>query len=260
MRCHLDNYWQKALIILASSHRRRIACMSVWEKLAAAIAETSMGATIMGAPFSDRAKHNTPADDALPFTMGMVTLGAKMAKADGVISQDEVHAFKKAFKVSDSEMKHVARVFNRAKQNAVGYEAYAAELVAVLKGDRKLLEYVLEGLFIIANADKEMHPQEEEYLRHVARLFGFADAEFALIKARHAVGAQLNPYDVLGVKPSVSNEGLETQYRRLIAESETGEFLERGMPKEFVRIATAKREAVKQAYEAIAKERKINIL
>ena len=41
-------------------------------------------------------------------------------------------------------MKDAARVFNRAKQNAVGYEAYAEELVAALKGDRKLLEYVLE--------------------------------------------------------------------------------------------------------------------
>ena len=80
-------------------------------------------------------------------------------------------------------MKDAARVFNRAKQNAVGYEAYAEELVAALKGDRKLLEYVLEGLLVIANADDVMHPQEEKYLAHVAKVFRFTDAEFAFMKA-----------------------------------------------------------------------------
>jgi len=241
--------------------------MSVWGKLAAAITDTSVGATTMGALLGggtrydtpEREKHDAPADDAMPFTMGMVTLGAKMAKADGVVSKDEVHAFKKAFKVSDAEMKDVARVFKRAKQNAAGYEAYAEELVTALRGDRKLLEYVLEGLFIIANADDVMYPQEEKYLTHVAKVFGFTDADFALIKARHTIEAERNSYDVLGVKPSVRNEELERQYRRLIAESQAEEFKARRMPKEFVRIATTKREAIKKAYEAIAKERNINI-
>ena len=138
-----------------------------------------------GASYDKREKHDTPADDAMPFTMGMVTLGAKMAKADGAVSKDEVHAFKKAFKVSDAQMNNAAHVFNRAKQNTAGYEAYAEELVAALKGDRKLLEYVLEEFFIIANADDVMHPQEEKYLAHVAKVFGFTDGEFAFMKARH---------------------------------------------------------------------------
>jgi DnaJ like chaperone protein len=111
---------------------------------------------------------------------------------------------------------------------------------------------------IIANADDVMHPQEEKYLAHVAKVFGFTDAEFAFMKARHTIEAERNSYDVLGVKPSVSNEELERQYRRLIAESQAEEFMARGMPKEFVRIATTKREAIKEAYEAIAKERNIN--
>jgi DnaJ like chaperone protein len=238
--------------------------MSVWGKLVAAIADTSMGAATMGVLSGGGARHDipkrddTPADDALPFTMGMVTLGAKMAKADGVVSKDEVHAFKEAFKVSDSEMKDAVHVFNRAKQNAAGYENYAAELVTALRGDRKLLEYVLEGLLLIANADEVMHPQEEKYLGHVAKLFGFTEAEFAFMKARHTIGPEWNPYDVLGVKPSVSNEELEGQYRRLIAESQAEEFGARGMPKEFIRIATTKLAAVKEAYEAIVKQRKIN--
>ena len=72
-----------------------------------------------------------------------------MAKADGVVTKDEVLAFKKAFNVSDAEMKHAAQAFNRAKHDAAGYEACAQDVVNVFRGDRKMLAYVLEGLFHI---------------------------------------------------------------------------------------------------------------
>ena len=65
------------------------------------------------------------------------------------------------FKVPEGEVKNVARVFNLAKQDATGYEAYAEQLAVMFKGNRKLLEYVLEGLFHIAKADRVLHPNEE---------------------------------------------------------------------------------------------------
>ena len=196
-------------------------------------------------------------DEALPFTVGMISLAAKMAKADGVVTKDEVHAFKKAFKVSDAEMKDAARAFNLAKQDVAGYETCAEELVAVFRGDRKMLEYVLEGVFHIAKADGVLHPQEEAFLGQVAKRFGFTNAEFTFMKARHTIATERNPYDVLGMKPSVSNDELRSQYRKLVAESQPDEFVTRGLPKEFVLIATEKVAAIKQAYDAIAKERGI---
>ena len=121
-------------------------------------------------------------------------------------------------------MKQAARVFNVAKQDVEGYEACAEELVTVFGGDREMLEYVLEGVFHIAKADGVVHPQEEEFLRQVSKHFGFTDAEFTFMKARHALASKRNPYDVLGVKPSVSNEELISQYRRLVAENQPNEF------------------------------------
>jgi DnaJ like chaperone protein len=134
-------------------------------------------------------------------------------------TKDEVRAFKKAFKVSDAEMRDAARVFNLAKQDKTGYETCAEQLVTVFKGDRKMLEYVLEGLFHIAKADEVLHPQEEKFLGQVAKHLGFTDAEFACMKARHTVAHERNPYEVLGVKPSVSDEELKSQYRRLTAQN-----------------------------------------
>jgi DnaJ like chaperone protein len=234
--------------------------MSIWERLAVAAEEVSPGATLVHVLFGggdarrDQA-HDDTHDNALPFTVGMITLGAKMAKSDGVITRDEVSAFRKAFNVSDVEMKDIARVFNLAKEDATGYEACADQLVTVLKRDRKLLDYVLEGLFHIATVDGVMHPQEEKFLRQVAERFGFTDAEFALMKARYIGGAERNPYDVLGVKPSVSDAELKSKYQRLVAESQPDAVMAQGMPKEFVRIPTAKLAAIKEAYETIARER-----
>jgi DnaJ like chaperone protein len=234
--------------------------MSIWERLAVAAEEVSPGATLVHVLFSgENARRDRNQDDmhhnALPFTVGMIALGAKMAKSDGVITRDEVSAFRKAFNVSDGEMKDVARIFNLAKEDTTGYEACADQLVAVLKGDRKLLDYVLEGLFHIATADGVMHPQEEKFLRQVAKRFGVADAEFDLMKSRFIGAAERDPYDVLGLKPSVGNEELKSRYQRLIAESQPDEVMARGMPKEFVRIPTTKLAAIKEAYETIARER-----
>jgi DnaJ like chaperone protein len=233
--------------------------MSIWERLAIAVGNISVGATL-GPRFAAEVPHDSLAvndgqADALPFTIGMIVLGAKMAKADGVVTKDEVHAFKKAFKVSDAEMRSAVRVFNLAKQDPSGFESSAKELVTVFKGDRKILEYTLDGLFQIAKADDVLHPGEEKFLSQVAKQLGFTDADFALMRARHTPVQDRNPYDVLGLESSVSQEELKSQYQRLVSQSQPNEFVARGLPKEFVVIATEKLAAITQAYETIARQR-----
>jgi len=233
--------------------------MSIWERLASAVAQspvgTSIGTLFGGAAEVERKPRDRSADNEVPFTVGVIALSAKMAKADGVITRDEVTAFKNAFKVSEGEMKHVARIFNLAKADVTGYEAFAEDLVDEFKGNRKLLEDVLEGLFHIAKADETLHPREEQFLRNVAKRFGLTDAEFNYIKARHVVTTERNPYDVLGVNPSVSNDELQNRYRKLIADNSPDNLLARGVPKEFVTIANKRVAAIDEAYDTIVKQR-----
>ena len=152
----------------------------------------------------------------------------------------------------EGEMKNVAHVFNLAKQDVTGYEAYAEQLAAMFKGNRKLLEDVLEGLFHIAKADLVLHPREEEFLGQVAKRFGITETEFSYIKARHMTAAR-TPYDVLGVTPSIGNDELKSHYRRLVAENHPDKLMARGVPKEFIAIATEKVTAINEAYGQIAK-------
>lgn len=235
--------------------------MSIWGKLSSAAADLSLKNPIAvllgGVPGHHDKNPSAREDNQMAFTVGVITLGAKMAKADGVVTKDEVRAFKEAFKVSDAEMKNAARVFNLAKQDTSGYEACADQLVTTFKGDRKLLEDVLEGLFHIAKADDALHPNEEQFLGQVGKRFGFTDAEFNSIKARHVTGAKRNPYDILGVKRTVSDAELKSHYRKLVDDNQPEKLLARGVPEEFVTIATEKLAALNEAYLAIAKERGI---
>ena len=233
--------------------------MSIWGRLSAATHDLSLGGQISSllrfGPTSQE-RYAEP-DNEVPFTVGVIVLSAKMAKADGSVAADEVKAFQEAFKVSAALMKQVAPAFNSAKRDAVNFEACAEQLVTLFKGNRKLLEDVLDGLFHIAKADGEVHRQEEQFLGEVAKLFGFTVSEFNSIKARHLVAAKRNPYDVLGVKPSISGEDLKSHYRMLLADSHSEQLIARGVPKEFTVIAIEKRAALSEAYEAIMKERSI---
>lgn len=239
--------------------------MSIWGKLAGAAAGLAIGGPI-GALVGGVAGHYAidrdgeqegQAENQVAFTVGVIALGAKMAKADGVVTMDEVNAFKEVFKVPEGEMKNVARVFNLAKQDVAGYEAYAEQLATMFKGNRKLLEDVMEGLFHIAKADDQLHPNEEQFLAGVAKRFGISETEFSYIKARHVVASKRNPYEVLGVQPGIGNDELKSQYRKLISENHPDKLMARGVPPEFIAIATEKVATINEAYGQIAKERGI---
>ena len=94
--------------------------MSIWGRLAGAaagLAEGGMqgllGAFAGGHTFS----HDSRVKHQVAFTIGVIALGAKMAKADGMVTRDEVVAFTEVFKVPEGEMENVSRVFNLAKQD-----------------------------------------------------------------------------------------------------------------------------------------------
>jgi DnaJ like chaperone protein len=188
------------------------------------------------------------------FTIGVIALSAKMAKADGVVSPMEVAAFKQVFQSSPEEAGNVARIFNLAKQDVAGYETYADQIAALLKDDKKLRQDVLEGLMHVATADGGLHPTEDAFLRDVAQRFGFSESEYRFFRARF-VADNDNPYDVLKLIPSVTNDEIKAQYRKLVSDNHPDKLTGRGVPKEFVDIATRKLAAINAAYDVIAKER-----
>lgn len=189
------------------------------------------------------------------FTIAVIALGAKMAKADGVVTREEISAFKRVFRIPPNEEKNVGRIFNLARQDTAGYEEYAAQVARMFHKTPQLMEDLLHGLFTIAMADGVLHPAEDAYLRNVASIFGFDAAAYARIRGYHARAEETDPYQILGVAPDISDEGLKKAYRRLIRENHPDKAVAEGLPQEFVELANAKLAKINVAYDQVTKLR-----
>ena len=191
------------------------------------------------------------------FSMALIALSAKMAKADGVVTMDEVAAFHRVFAVPEGEERNVQRLFDFARQDVAGFDAYAARIATLYEGDCVALEDVLDGLFVIAKADGAIHPNELAFLEQVAGIFGFTEAAFERVSGRHVVPEEGDPYLLLGVERGWPFEELHRHYRKLVSENHPDRLIARGLPAEFIAIATDRLAAINRAWERIEKERRV---
>ena len=188
------------------------------------------------------------------FSIAMIALSAKMARADGIVTQNEFRAFQEIFIVPPEETRNVARLFDLAKQDIAGFEAYAERLAGLCgSGDQncELLEDILDGLFHIAKADGHIHEREVAFLHRVAEIFSVTDEHFQTILSRHAVTGEADPWLILGLERGVPFDEVRKRYRKMVAENHPDRLIARGVPEEFVAIANSRLAAINSAYEFI---------
>ena len=198
----------------------------------------------------------------IAFATAVIVLGAKLAKADGRVTRDEIRAFKRVFGIADDDVGDVARIFDQAKASARGFEPYAKQIAALFSHDPVLLGEVLIGLFEIARADREINRAEVDFLRRVATIFGFDLAAFEQLRARFAATARDlsgadDAYAVLGLSRKARDEEIRQTYRDLVREHHPDRLVARGMPEEMVERANRTLAAINAAYDRIAKERNL---
>lgn len=241
--------------------------MSIWGKVlggAAGFAFVGPLGALLGAvaghavdQFRGQPAEPEDATRRIGFTIGVIVLSAKMAKADGRVTRDEIAAFREVFHVPPDEEKNVARLFDRARRDSQGFEPYARQIARMLRDTPNVLEELLDCLFHIAKADRAIHSDEIRYLGQVARIFGFADDEFARIRAGHLGPDASDPYAVLGIDRSAADEQVRRRYRELIREHHPDKLMAEGLPAEFVDVANQKMAAINAAYDQIEKQRRL---
>jgi len=248
--------------------------MSIWGKIIGSAAGLAIGGPI-GALFGMLAGHavdvTVEQDQVTPpnpddrsatrdvaFTIAAIALGAKMAKADGVVSRSEVDAFKEVFRVPPGEMKNVARIFDLAKRDSAGFETYARQVANLFAPKHPVLEEMLDGLFHIARADGVVHDTELNYLRSVAEIFGFSEADFARIREANIGPDKADPYTILGVTRDQGNDEIKAAWRRLVRDNHPDKLIAQGLPSDFIELANDKLARINAAYDKVAKERGIS--
>lgn len=191
----------------------------------------------------------------IAFTIAVIALGAKMARADGAVTRDEVAAFREVFQVPRGEEDHVRLVFDLARKSTAGFESYARQIGRLFASDHAVLEDLLGGLFHIALADGRLCPDEDAYLREVAQHFGFGAGDYTRIRAHHVgveEGAE-DPHVILGVGRNASLSAIREAYHRLVRASHPDLVIAQGLPPECVALATARVARINAAYDRLAK-------
>jgi DnaJ like chaperone protein len=224
------------------------ALMSVWTRITETLARLAQGEPL--SRLFERLR--TPPEKTVGFAIATVALGAKIAKADGLVTRNEVAAFREVFIIPDGEEGNVARIYDLARQDVAGFEDYARRIRRMFGDGAVQLCDLLEGLFHIAVADGDYHPEENEFLARVAEIFDVPRHEFLRVRAEFVPDAERDPYDVLGVPHDAPMEEVRKAWRNLVRETHPDRLMAHGLPEEAIRMAEKRLIAVNKAWEHIS--------
>ena len=188
------------------------------------------------------------------FTVAVIALSAKMAKADGVVTHDEISAFRQRVHIPQTEVSQVGKFWDLARQTPDGFESYAKQVAKLFDERAPILEQLLDLLFHIARSDGAVTLPEAKYLSTVAEIFGFSETDFARLMALHGEAGP-KPYEVLGVDRDIGDVDLRSHWRDLVRANHPDKLIAEGMPEEFIKVANDKLAKINAAYDSIARQR-----
>ena len=192
------------------------------------------------------------------FALSVITLTAKLAKADGVVTQDEIEVFKEKFKIPPNEEEQIRKIFNEAQKTAYGFESIAQQVGELFQDSHEVLEEILRNLFYVAEADGKISDSELSFLKTVSSIFKFDENTFQRISQARFNDKESDPYKVLGVKRTDNEETIKKAWIRLTKEHHPDNLVAKGMPPEFIEQVTKEMTSINTAYDKINKERDVN--
>ena len=187
------------------------------------------------------------------FALSLIVLSAKLSKADGSVSREELVAVKDKLKIPENELDQVGKIFNQAKTEAAGYEPYAQQIAQIYKKNSQVLEEVINILFYIAEADGHISETELNMIEHIAQIFGLSSSQYNSIKESRKNSDKLNPYVVLESKSDDDLQVIRKRYLKLSKEHHPDLLLSKGVPKEVIEESKKKMRAINSAWDQVQK-------
>ena len=237
--------------------------MAIWGSLIGGMIGLSLGGpfgmllgSLIGGKISRAKSRSSFGSFAQPqqiFALSLIVLSAKLSKADGQVSKEELIAVKDKLKIPDNELDQVGKIFNKAKEESAGYEKYAEQIAQIYKGNINVLEEVINILFYIAEADGEVSISELKMIENIAKIFGLNETQFNAIKESRKSSDKLNPYVVLESKSDDSIEIIRKRYLKLSKEHHPDLLMSKGVPQEVIDESKAKMRAINSAWDKIQK-------
>ena len=187
------------------------------------------------------------------FAIALIILTAKLAKADGYVSREELLAIKDKLKIPEHEIDQVGKIFNKAKEDSLGYEPYAQQIAQIYRNNPVVLDEIINTLFYIAEADGSISDSELAMMRNIAKIFGLNESQFEGIKESRKSSDKLNPYIVLGCSPNDDFAIIRKKYLQLSKEHHPDVLMNKGVPQEVIEESKKKMRAINSAFDQIEK-------
>ena len=237
--------------------------MAIWGSLIGGMIGFSLGGpfgmllgSLIGGKIS-RAKSRTGfgsfAQPQQIFALSLIVLSAKLSKADGQVSKEELIAVKDKLRIPENELDQVGKIFNKAKEESTGYEPYAQQIAQIYRGNTNVLEEVINILFYIAEADGNVSDAELKMIEHIAQIFGLNEVQLNSIKESRKSSDKLNPYIVLESKPEDNLQIIRKRYLKLSKEHHPDLLLNKGVPQEVIEESKSKMRAINLAWDQVQK-------
>ena len=237
--------------------------MAIWGSLIGGMIGLSLGGpfgmllgSLIGGKISrakSRAGFGSFAQPQQIFALSLIVLSAKLSKADGQVSKEELIAVKDKLRIPENELDQVGKIFNKAKEESAGYESYAKQIAQIYRGNINVLEEVINILFYIAEADGNVSESEHKMIEHIAQIFGLTEIQFNSIKESRKSSDKLNPYIVLESNPDDTIEIIRKRYLKLSKEHHPDLLMSKGVPQEVINESKAKMRTINSAWDQVQK-------
>ena len=216
-----------------------------------ALIGSMVGGRISSARRSGFQQNFTPPQQV--FAIALIIRTAKLAKADGYVSKEALIAIKDKLKIPEHEIDQVEKIFNKAKEDSLGYEPYAQQITQIYRNNPPVLDEVINILFYIAEADSKVSDSELTMIRNIAKIFGLSESQFEGIKESRKGSDKLNPYIVLGCDPNDDFAAIRKKYLQLSKEHHPDVLMNKGVPQEMIEESKKKMRAINSAFDQIEK-------
>ena len=187
------------------------------------------------------------------FAISLIILTAKLAKVDGHVSKEELVAIKEKLKIPEHEVDQVGKIFDKAKEDSLGYEPYAQQIAQIYGRNSAVLDEVINILFYIAEADGKVSDSEVNYIKNVSTILGLNNNQFEGIREGRVGSHKQNPYVILGCSPTDDLQSIRKKYLKLSKEHHPDILMSKGLPKELITESEKKLAVINSAYDKIEK-------
>ncbi len=194
------------------------------------------------------------------FFVATFSMLAKLAKADGRVSDEEVRSIE-SFMVNDLRLTSQSRavafnIFNTALNSPGTFDQFAAQFYSQFSLQPQMLEMMIDILLRVSIADGTMSQSEERLILTAVNTFNFSRTRYDQLKSRY-VKVTGKYYQVLGCSPDDPDEKIKSSYRKLVQEYHPDKIAAKGLPEEFTKFAQDKFREIQEAWDAVKQERGI---